>query len=105
MKIKKAVITAAGRNQRALPLQTLVDRDAASKSALRIVVEEAISTGVEELCVIIAPGDREAYVRAAGEHAGRLHFIEQHEPRGYGHALLLAREFVGTEAFLHLDQR
>jgi UTP--glucose-1-phosphate uridylyltransferase len=102
MKIKKAVITAAGRNQRALPLQTLVDRDANAKSALRIVVEEAISTGVEEVCVIIAPGDRDTYQRAAGEHAARLHFIEQHEPRGYGHALSLAGDFVAAEPFLHL---
>ena len=40
MKITKAVITAAGRNQRTLPLQTLVDRDGTAKSVLRIIVEE-----------------------------------------------------------------
>jgi UTP--glucose-1-phosphate uridylyltransferase len=102
MKIKKAVITAAGRDQRALPLQTLVDRDGLAKSALKIIIEEALSTGVEDVCLIIVPGDREAYERAAGEHAGRLHFVEQHEARGYGHALYLAREFTAGEAFLHL---
>src|SRR5207237_3500062 len=100
MKLKKAVITAAGRNQRALPLQTLVDRDGSAKSALRIVIEEATSTGVEEVAVIIAPGDRDAYRRAAGDHAARLLFIEQQEPRGYGHAILLAREFLAGEPFL-----
>ena len=102
MRIRKAVITAAGRNQRALPLQTLVDRDGTSKSALRVVIEEAVSANVDEVCLVIAPGDRDAYARAAGEVAGTLHFVEQREPRGYGNALLCAREFVANEPFLHL---
>jgi len=102
MKVRKAVITAAGRDQRALPLQTLVDRDGVPKSALRIIVDEAAATGVEEVCVVTAPGDREPYARAAGDHAARLHFVEQTDPRGYGHALFVARDFVGAEPFLHL---
>ena len=102
MKITRAVVTAAGRNQRTLPLQTLVDVDGVPKSALRIIVEEALSTGVEEVCVVIAPGDRDAYALAAGEHAGRLAFVEQREPRGYGNALHAARPFVGDQPFLHL---
>jgi UTP--glucose-1-phosphate uridylyltransferase len=102
MKVRKAVITAAGRNQRALPLQTLVDRDGTSKTALRVVIEEAVSASIEEVCVVIAPGDREAYARAAGDGIANLHFVEQREPRGYGHALLTSREFVGAEPFLHL---
>lgn len=102
MKIRKAVITAAGRDQRRLPLQTLVDRDGAPKSALKIIVEEAISAGVEELCIVIVPGDRDAYTAAAGDLASRIQFIEQSEPRGYGHALWLAREFTASDPFLHL---
>src|SRR6478672_1342212 len=102
MKLKKAVITAAGRDHRALPLQTLVDRDGVPKSALRITVEEAAATGVDEICVVTAPGDREPYALAAGEHPARLHFVEQTNPRGYGHALFVARDFVGSEPFLHL---
>jgi UTP--glucose-1-phosphate uridylyltransferase len=102
MKIRKAVITAAGRAQRAIPLQTFVDRDGVQKSALQILVEEALSAAVEEVCVVIAPGDRKAYAEAAGDHAGRLQFVEQAEPRGYGHALYSARSFVGDEPFLHL---
>ena len=102
MKISKAVITAAGRAQRALPLQTLVDRDGITKSALRILINEAISAGIVEICIVIAPGDRDAYLRAAAEDAGRLKFIEQKEPRGYGHALYLAKSFVGGEPFLHM---
>ncbi len=102
MKIRKAVITAAGPAQRALPLQTLVDRDGVTKSALRVILEEAVSTGVEEICLVVAPGDPNAYRTAAGEHAGRLSFVEQPQPRGYGDALQRARAFVGAEPFLHL---
>jgi len=102
MKIRKAIITAAGRNQRGLPLQTLVDHDGAQKSALQIIIEEAVSAGVEEICVVIGPGDRDSYSAAAGSHAGRLSLVEQSAPRGYGHALHCARDFAGQEPFLHL---
>ena len=102
MKIRKVVITAAGRSQRGLPLQTLVDRDGQQKSGLHIIIDEALSTGVEEICLVVSPGDRRAYQDAAGDAAGRLHFAEQAEPRGYGHALYCARAFVGADPFLHL---
>ena len=102
MKIKKAVVTAAGRNQRGLPLQTLVNRDRVQTTALRIIIEEALSAGIEEVCVVIHPGDHDAYAAAAGEHARRLRFVEQTAARGYGHAVFCAREFVGKDPFLHL---
>lgn len=102
MKITRAVITAAGRNQRALPLQTLVDRDGATKSVLGVIVEEALRAGVENICVVVSPGDEQAYQTAAGEHAASLHFVPQTEPRGYGHAISCAREFVGDAPFLHM---
>jgi UTP--glucose-1-phosphate uridylyltransferase len=102
MQIKKAVVTSAGRSQHALPLQTLVDRDGASKSALQVITEEAASAGVTDIAVVIAPGDQQAYANAAGSRAGMLTFIEQTDPRGYGHALYCARDFVGPDPFLHL---
>src|SRR5215471_5820440 len=102
MDIKKAVITAAGRTQRTLPLQTLVDRDGVTKTALRILIEEILSAGIEEICVVIFPGDQGAYAVAAGGHGGQLRFVEQKEPLGYGHAVLCARQFVGTQSFLLL---
>src|SRR5205807_2731467 len=83
MNVRKAVITAAGRQQRQLPLQTLVDRDGVEKKALQIIVEEATGAGAEEVCVVVAPGDQAAYREAAGAHAPRLQFVEQAEPRGY----------------------
>lgn len=102
VKIKKAVITAAGRNQNRLPLQTLVDRDGLQKSALQIIIEEAASTGVDDIAIVICPGDRDVYASAAGNWANRLTFMEQDQPLGYGHALYCAREFVRDEPFLHL---
>jgi hypothetical protein len=42
MKIRRAVITAAGPSQRSLPLQTPIDRDGAEKAVLQIIVEEAM---------------------------------------------------------------
>ncbi len=102
MKIEKAVITAAGRNQRTLPLQTLIDRDGTEKSMLGILVEEVLSAGVEEIAIIVVPGDEVAYAEVVGDHLGRLHFIPQEKPLGYGHAVYCARDFVGDAPFLHL---
>lgn len=102
MKLKKAVITAAGRGQRTLPLQTLVDRDGVQKSALQVIIEEILSAGVNDICVVVQPGDQAAYASAAGEHARRLQFVEQAEAKGYGHAIYCAKPFTGEDAFLHL---
>jgi UTP--glucose-1-phosphate uridylyltransferase len=102
MNLTKAVITAAGRSQRGLPLQTLVDRDGVEKRALEIILEEAAAAGAEEVCLVVAPGDEPTYRAAAGSRGPRLHFAVQKEPLGYGHALLMAREFVGGQPFLHL---
>lgn len=102
MKITKAVITTAGKNQRGLPLQTIVDRHGETKTALQVLIDETIDAGVEDICLVIHPGDQANYVVAAGELANRLHFVEQPEPRGYGHALTCAKTFVGESAFLHL---
>jgi len=102
VKVQKAVITAAAREQRALPLQSVVDRDGETKSALQIVLEEAVAAGAEEICLVICPGDEPAFHAAAGGLAGRLQFLTQSAPIGYGHALYCAREFVGHEPFLHL---
>jgi len=102
MHLRKAVITAAGREQRGLPLQTFVDRDGIDKTALQIIIEEVLAAGIEEVGLVIVPGDHEAYSRAAGPYVDRMRFLEQRQPRGYGHALSLARDFTGDESFLHL---
>jgi UTP--glucose-1-phosphate uridylyltransferase len=102
MKIKKAVLTAASPKQRALPLQRLIDVDGAEKPVLRILVEEILRAHIEEICVVIHPADEAAYTQAVGEYAGRLRFVPQREPLGYGHAVYCARDFLGNQPFLHL---
>ncbi|MDX2226669.1 MAG: UTP--glucose-1-phosphate uridylyltransferase [Verrucomicrobiae bacterium] len=102
MNITKAVITAAGKDQRRLPLQNLVDRTGQSKSALTIILDEVFAAGIEETAVIVCPGDIPSFSAAAGEHASKIRFIEQNDPKGYGDALLRARSFTGTDSFLHL---
>ncbi len=102
MRIPRAVITAAGRNQRTLPLQTVIDRDGRPKTVLDILIDEAVNAGAEEVAVIVAPGDEARFADGVGQHAARLLFIPQPEPLGYAHAVLCARSFVGDEAFLHL---
>ena len=134
VRITKAVITAAGRGARQYPafdtvhkaMLPLVDRDGLTKPVLQIIVEEALESGIEEVCVVTAPGDEAAYRRLfatiagnlragypgepwADEQArritdmeGRLRFVAQDDPAGYGHAVWSAREFVGDEPFLLL---
>ena len=132
MAISKAVVTAAGRGVRLYPVADtvqrgmlpLTDRDGVAKPVLQIIAEEALESGVEELCLVCAPGDEERYQRQLGQlrdnleagyggaawaknHAEslngllrRLSFAVQEEPLGYGHAVYCAKDFVGDEDFL-----
>jgi len=102
VKLKRALITAAGRNDQALPLQRLIDRDGRPKTAIEILVEEAVSAGAHEIAIIVRPGEEAAYRAAAGKAPSRLEIIPQPEPKGYGHALKLGRGFIAGEPFLHL---
>ncbi|MBI5689194.1 MAG: UTP--glucose-1-phosphate uridylyltransferase [Verrucomicrobia bacterium] len=102
MRIRKVLVTAANPRQRTLPLQTLVDRAGEPKSALQIILEEAAGAGIEEFGVVVCPGDEPAYADACGALRSRVRFIVQDAARGYGHAVLCGRPFVGDDAFLHL---
>ncbi len=130
MQVRKAVITAAGRGAvpgpaaDALPgaMLPVVDRDGLLKPAIQVIAEEAIESGIEEIGVIVAPGDEALFrrcfggaggvpggVRAPDEQGRRLadiarrtRFAVQPRPDGYGHAVWCAREFVGDEPFLLL---
>ena len=134
MQIKKAVITAAGRGVRLYPVADtvqkamlpLIDRDGLAKPVIQIIAEEALDSGIEELCIVCAPEDearyrtqlgmlRENMLRAYGgvdwalaqaerldTLLRRIQFAPQHEPLGYGHAVYCAKDFVGGEAFLLL---
>jgi len=102
MEIKRAVITAAGRHQSTLPLQTLVDRHGQTRTALAILLEEIQQAGISEVAVIVPPGQANAFATAAGSEGRGLVFIEQSEPLGYGHAVWCARQFTGNQPFLLL---
>lgn len=102
MEIKKALITAGGDTQRTLPLQTLVDRDGVTKTALMIILEEILRADMEMVGIVISPGDQETFRTAAGQYADRLTFIEQPQPLGYAHAIFCAATFCGGDPFLLL---
>jgi UTP--glucose-1-phosphate uridylyltransferase len=133
-KVRKAVITAAGRGTRQYPASTavqkemfpLVDRDGLTKPVIQIIGEEAIESGIEEICIITQPGEEQQYrdyfrrmtdieshgyrgkdwAMLASEKLGafgeRLSFAEQTSAEGFGHAVYQAKNFVGDEPFLLL---
>jgi UTP--glucose-1-phosphate uridylyltransferase len=101
MQIRKAVITAAGKEQRTLPIQTLFDQQGRERSVLSLVVREAVRAGVNEICIVVWPGDEEPYARLLAEDSARFTFVPQTDGRGYAHAVLCARDFVKDEPFLH----
>jgi UTP--glucose-1-phosphate uridylyltransferase len=102
MEIRKAVITAAGASQRTLPLQTLVDRNGVTRSALALIIDEVLRAGIEQIALVIAPGDESAFRTAAAQHASRLTFVEQSRPLGYAHAVACTARFCGDDPFLLL---
>ena len=101
MQIRKALITTAGADQRKLPVQTLVDREGNRRTVLEILIEEIRQAGIEEIGVVIHPGDINVYSElVAGDK--QIHFIEQDKQLGYGYAILCGASFIGDEYFLHL---
>ena len=61
MKITKALITAAGPDQRKLPLQTLIDRDRTQKTVLEILINEIRTAGIDEIGIVIQPEDEKSF--------------------------------------------
>jgi len=100
MVVRKAIITAAGSDQRTLPLQTLVDRGGHPRTVLNAIAGEAIDAGIEEIAVVVRAGDEKAFAAAAGDLASKFRFVPQDRPRGFGHAVACGAEFVGDEPFL-----
>ena len=131
-KVRKAVITAAGRGTRQFPASNavkkemfpLVDRDGLSKPVIQIIGEEAIESGIEEICLVVPPGHEKYYrdyfrrmndeevktfrgkdwailesekLAAFGE---RLHIAVQETPEGFGHAVYQAKKFANGEPVL-----
>lgn len=102
MKILKAVITAAGRDQTNLPLQTIVSATGQTKTAIELILDEVLEAGIRKVALVIAPGQTDAFRFAVGKHLEQITFIEQEQPLGYGHAVLCAADFTKNDPFLLL---
>jgi UTP--glucose-1-phosphate uridylyltransferase len=101
MKIKKALITVAGADQRKLPIQSLVDRNGNRRTVIEILIEEVRQAGIEEIGVVIHSGDLNLYSEIISGNQ-QIHFIEQDKPLGYGYAILCGASFIRDDYFLHL---
>jgi UTP--glucose-1-phosphate uridylyltransferase len=98
--VKHALITAAGADERRLPLQNLSDHRGDWKPVIVIQIDEMLDAGIEKVGVIIRPADRSAYETVLAPYGQRVTLVEQPAPLGYGHAVLCGREFVGANPFL-----
>lgn len=125
MKIKKAVIPAAGLGTRMLPISRTVPKEMlpiVDKPAISTLVEEAAAAGAEDILIITGRGKDaiENYFDYSVEYEQKLmssgkldkieemrricsmanvYFLRQKETRGLGHAVLTAKNFVGNEPF------
>lgn len=123
-KVRKAVIPAAGLGTRFLPATKATPKEMlpiVDKPTIQYIVEEALDSGIEEILIITGRSKRaiedhfdrsielELNLEASGKTAElemvkeisgiRIHYTRQKEPRGLGHAILCAKQFVGNEPF------
>lgn len=125
MKVKKAVIPAAGLGTRFLPATKAVPKEMLNivdKPALQYIVEEIVESGIEEILIITSRNketienhfdksfELEVKLRESGKtdslkevvrisELADIHYVRQREPRGLGHAVGCAGTFVGKEPF------
>ena len=125
MKVRKAVITAAGWGTRFLPLSKSVPKEIlplVDKPIIQYAVEECAACGIELVTIVTSPGKTaledyfgksvalEEALRRKGKkdllakisslpHLARISFVYQKELLGLGHAVLCARDAVGKEPF------
>lgn len=125
MKVRKAVIPAAGFGTRFLPYTKAQPKEMlpiVDKPTLQFIIEEAIDSGIEEILIITGRNktsienhfDRSIELELELERTGKtdlldevrkisdmanIHYIRQKEPLGLGHAIYCAKSFVGNEPF------
>lgn len=125
MKVKKAIIPAAGLGTRFLPATKAQPKEMlpiVDKPTIQYIVEEAVHSGIEDIIIISGRGKRaiedhfdKSYeleetlakkekwemlemVQSISDLAN-IHYIRQKEPKGLGHAIYCAHRFIGNEPF------
>lgn len=125
MKVKKAIIPAAGLGTRFLPATKAQPKEMlpiVDKPTIQYIIEEAVASGIEEILIITGRNKRaiedhfdksvelEKELEAHGKeelltlvkditNMVDIHYIRQKEPKGLGHAISCAKTFVGNEPF------
>ncbi|MCC2683190.1 MAG: galU [Paenibacillaceae bacterium] len=125
MKIRKAIIPAAGLGTRFLPATKAQPKEMlpiVDKPAIQFIVEEAVKAGIEDIIIVTGRNKRaiedhfdksmelEAVLQEKGNtelldivrnisNLADVHYIRQKQPLGLGHAVLCARKFIGDEPF------
>ncbi|WP_414621836.1 sugar phosphate nucleotidyltransferase [Calothrix sp. CCY 0018] len=130
-RIKKAVIPAAGFGTRLFPatkvvkkeLFPIIDKDGRAKPVIQLIVEEAVSGGIEEIGIVTQPDDKEVfesyfkntpdaklfnklskqnqeYCNYLQDLGSKITLLAQDKQEGYGHAVFCAKEWVNNEPFL-----
>ncbi|CAN7279128.1 UTP--glucose-1-phosphate uridylyltransferase GalU [Paenibacillus sp. LjRoot56] len=125
MRIKKAIIPAAGLGTRFLPATKAMPKEMlpiVDKPTIQYIVEEAVASGIEDIIIVTGRGKR-----AIEDHFDNyfeleqnlfdkgkfelldevqkssklvdIHYIRQKEAKGLGHAIWCARKFIGNEPF------
>ena len=124
-KVKKCIIPVAGMGTRFLPATKATPKEVLpiiDKPTLQYIVEEAVASGIEEILFITSPyknsvmdhSDKNFELESRLKESGKLdklhtienvsslakfYYMRQGEPMGSGHAINLAKSFVGDEPF------
>ncbi|MGV8148975.1 MAG: UTP--glucose-1-phosphate uridylyltransferase GalU [Alkaliphilus sp.] len=125
MKVRKAIIPAAGLGTRFLPATKAQPKEMlpiVDKPTLQYIIEEAVDSGIEEILIITGRNksaienhfDKSVELELELEKKGKtdllaeirkisdmvnIHYIRQKEPKGLGHAIYCAKSFIGDEPF------
>lgn len=125
MKVRKAIIPAAGLGTRFLPATKAQPKEMlpiVDKPTIQYIIEEAVEAGIQDIIIVTGRNKRSIedhfdrsieleleleknqkteileMVKGISEMAN-IHYIRQKEPRGLGHAILAAQHFIGDEPF------
>lgn len=125
MKVRKAIIPAAGLGTRFLPATKAMPKEMlpiVDKPTIQYIVEEAVASGIEDIIIVTGKGKRaiedhfdfsfelEQNLKQKNKlelldavqtpsKLADIHYIRQKEPKGLGHAIWTARKFIGNEPF------